>query len=89
MADDHPFVLKAKQALGTDELHHYSYCTNGSYSKGRANNALVRACLVNVLKSVSPSDANSKRVNPIETGQARRAVLRERRLPFSPAFRSR
>ncbi len=41
MADDHPFVLKAKQALGTDELHHYSYCTNGSYSKGRANKPTI------------------------------------------------
>lgn len=36
MADDHRFVNAARGALGGVELSHYSFCTNGSYTLGRA-----------------------------------------------------
>lgn len=36
MADDHPLVVGAREALGGVELSHYSFCTNGSYTLGRA-----------------------------------------------------
>ncbi len=40
MAEDHPLVKTARQALIksglSGEVSHYSFCTNGSYSAGKA-----------------------------------------------------